>query len=283
MKAHSLAAYAYFLKYTATPDRQRGAADDAQHFPLPAALRADDATVDSLIYAADHANFAACMQFISPAVLLAGGAFRDLAEYLGLDVWSGIKRYAPLWFALEWANRQTFDTKFPAGWVLDMREYLTAQAVCLAPGCDQCPGQKKDKQWCRGTCAWDCKPWYCSEKCRRKVRLVVEEALRVSHQFCQDWENHLQYCTPPRVIAVEMPPPCVTVDQSTRDVLFRDKLYPEDVSEVTQVEIMPDDANELDARNGTIQEEWELPSPYVFGTMVKVVLKNYGPRHANYK
>lgn len=173
MKAYSIASYAYQLKYhwQVTPERQRAAEDDAESYPLPAGLRVDDATVDCLVRAADYANMAACMQFVSPAVLYAASMFRDLAEYLGLNVWNGIKRYAPLWFALEWADWNLSEKQFPAWRRLNSREFVPAQAVCLAPGCNQSPERKKEWQWCRGYCSGDIKPWYCSEKCRKKVRL----------------------------------------------------------------------------------------------------------------
>lgn len=87
---------------------------------------------------------------------------------------------------------------------------------------------------------------------------------------------------PHRVHAAIAPPSFVIADENTRALLLCDKLYPADVSEVTQIEIVPDEVNELDARNGRVQQEWKLPSPYVEGTMVKVVLKNYGPRNVKH-
>lgn len=178
MKAYSLASYAYQLKYhwQVTPERQRAAEDDAERYPLPAGLRVDDATVDCLIRAAEYANMAACMQFVSPAVLCAAKMFRDLAEYLGLNVWNGIKRYAPLWFALEWADFHLSENQFPAKRRSNSRVFVPAQAVCLARGCDHSLETKQDRQWCRGYCGWDIKPWYCSQKCREKVRLCGHES-----------------------------------------------------------------------------------------------------------
>lgn len=178
MKAYSIASYAYQLKYhwQITPERQRAAEDDAESYPLPAGLRVEDATLDCLVRAADYANMAACMQFVSPAVLYAAVMFRDLAEYLGLNVWNGIKRYAPLLFALEWADWHKYEAQSLVWKRLNSREFVPAQAVCLAPDCNQSPEREKDRQWCRGYCSRYMKPWYCSEKCRKKVRLCRRES-----------------------------------------------------------------------------------------------------------
>lgn len=178
MKAYSIASYAYQLKYhwQVTPERQRAAEDDAESYPLPAGLRVEDATLDCLVRAADYANMAACMQFVSPAVLYAAVMFRDLAEYLGLNVWKGIKRYAPLLFALEWADWHKYEAQSLVWKRLNSREFVPAQAVCLAPDCNQSPEREKDRQWCRGYCSRYMKPWYCSEKCRKKVRLCRRES-----------------------------------------------------------------------------------------------------------
>lgn len=81
---------------------------------------------------------------------------------------------------------------------------------------------------------------------------------------------------PHRVHAANKLPSFVTANENTRALLLYDRLYPADVSEVTQIEIVPDEVN------GRVQQEWELPSPHVSGTMVKVVLKNYGPRNCNH-
>lgn len=57
-----------------------------------------------------------------------------------------------------------------------------------------------------------------------------------------------------------------------RDLLIR-KLVPN--GPVEQLEIVPEDVNALDVRNGDVVRAWDMPSPYVEGETVKCVVKCY--------
>lgn len=175
MQAQSIAAFAYYKKYLATSQELMEAGIDAPMFPLPDGVQHTYGAVDSLIRAVEYANKAACLQFISTAVLLVARAFRDLAWRLGMDVWN-FKKYTPLWRALERHDREEYEERTLYG----RREgdILPEETMCGAPGCTRrLERQTTAQQWpCLGNCAWNKKPWYCSSACREKVRIILSFA-----------------------------------------------------------------------------------------------------------
>lgn len=162
VQAHSLAAYAYYTKYMA--DRTEL---EQIHVDASLAQRADKQLhpcdqIDNVVRAAMHANTAAKFQFISQAVLMAGFAFKGLAESLDIDIWS-FKEYAPLWRALA-----AHEVTLPRNWKAIAGVRPPAHR-CARQGCGKnescvrlfaCPGQ----------CPKHMKPKYCTQECH--VRYV---------------------------------------------------------------------------------------------------------------
>lgn len=64
----------------------------------------------------------------------------------------------------------------------------------------------------------------------------------------------------------------MTLDQRARDIVVRGLTS---TGPVTQVEVIPEDVNPLDTRNGIAEWTWEMPSWHVSGKMVQYTLKRY--------
>ncbi|KAI8985638.1 hypothetical protein BD414DRAFT_462211 [Trametes punicea] len=249
VKAHSIAAYAYYKKYLASPEELEAIVKDAQRFPRQDEQCNIQDPLENVICAARHANLAASMQFITPAVLMAGYAFRDLAERLRIYV-SGFPHYRPLWRALEKRDQELLEEacmRMRAGGCVSPSE-----TVCAAMRCNATAGGRRGLRPCTGDCPADLKPWYCSKTCREK-----------------DWHKHRNICQPRDAIE---PPPSLSLGERTRDkVLWI--MSPQDAAE--QIEIAPDNDDRDDLENGKVMWEAELPSPYAPDRSVRYVMRRY--------
>lgn len=67
-------------------------------------------------------------------------------------------------------------------------------------------------------------------------------------------------------------PPAITLDQRTRFTLLQE-LTP--TCTMYAVEILSEDENPVDARNGAIGFSWKMSSPYVLGETAQFVVRHY--------
>ncbi|KAI0630462.1 hypothetical protein C8Q77DRAFT_1160050 [Trametes polyzona] len=248
-KAHSIAAYAYLQEFLGEHIARIHVMADAMMYPLqrPEARLGDP--VDSLILAAEHANTAACLNFLSYAVLFAGFAFRDVCtDQLRIDPWK-IKHFAPLWQALEQYERVTYDKMHPEGWQYAHR----ARTRCAAPGCT---GTTRLIP-CPGNCTFSNKVWYCNETCQKR-----------------GWEYHRDACRPPLLDKplYALTPNAFEWDRGAQETVWR---FVTSWTSVTQLEVERHAVNKADTRNGITIERWEFHHPFNPGQKTRFVLKRY--------
>ncbi|KAI0653576.1 hypothetical protein C8Q70DRAFT_1034905 [Cubamyces menziesii] len=167
LRAHSIAAYAYVKKYYASLSELEMIACDAKCYPREdAQINAVD-PLDNLLCAVGRANWLACMQFVTPAALMAGFAFKGLTERLGVDI-EGFKHYRPLWRALEQREQELREAECNKRRITG---FSTPDPTACATS--KCP-ERRSKLYkaavspCPGPCPFDMKPSYCSESCRNK-------------------------------------------------------------------------------------------------------------------
>lgn len=134
------------------------------------AAKSKDALTD-LIEAARHANQAACMQLLTPAVLLAGFAFRTFVEDRQLDMRDFLE-LRPLWRELErrkarWPERVGAALNFDSPSTKDPRACAAAGCKAVIPVRDGSVGQDIGK-YCQ-LCSTEETPSYCSSECREQV------------------------------------------------------------------------------------------------------------------
>lgn len=67
-------------------------------------------------------------------------------------------------------------------------------------------------------------------------------------------------------------PPAITLDERTRYTLLQE-LTP--TCTINAVEIVSEDENPVDARNGVIGFSWMTSSPYVLGETAQFVVRHY--------
>ncbi|KAI0630473.1 hypothetical protein C8Q77DRAFT_206029 [Trametes polyzona] len=236
-KGYSIAACAYHKKYTASP-------------PAP-----DSDPLQNLIRAGQHANAAARLQFLSPAMFFVGFAFRDVCVGAQIDPWM-IKYFAPLWYALERRERTEYEDKYLRVRVRGVP--FPGQTMCAALGCKVSMETPRKKLFpCPGNCVADRKPWYCSVQCQKK-----------------NWEDHRADCKPPVMARPLGVAPSGMLHDRTRT---RETLYQQLVLRKpdTQIEIRRDDENEVDTRNGVVLQAWKTHSPHYQNQMTEFVARRY--------
>ncbi|KAH9893605.1 hypothetical protein C8Q73DRAFT_697626 [Cubamyces lactineus] len=261
LRAHSVAAYAYVKKYYASLGELEMIALDAKCYPREDTQINILDPLDNILCAVSRANWLACMQFITPAALMAGFAFKSLAESLGVDV-DEFKHYRPLWRALEQREKELRE----AAWSKRrMTGFSTPNpAVCAS---SKCPA-KRSKLYktavhpCAGPCPLDMKPSYCSESCRRKVCILHLsrrcEMLFGAHRRGVQDSKHRMICSAREQTEL---PPTVMVDKITRDRLVSSM---ELRGPVEQLEKIPYVEGELDPdpRDGEVLWVLEVPSAH---------------------
>ncbi|KAI0676159.1 hypothetical protein C8Q78DRAFT_1142808 [Trametes maxima] len=242
---HSLAAYVHYKKYVASVVERKQIATDARKF-----RRADKRgramdPVENLVLSVKHANCAVRMHFVSRAALMAGFAFRALAEALNVDI-GVFKQYSPLWSALE--RRQLELSKEGRA--------LTAVGPASRGECAAC-GSKRIEGYglCGGGCAEHLKPVYCSSTCKEK-----------------DWASHQNVCEGAGVN--EPPPPTVDLlDGMKRHIVIAQLGM---TAPLQQIELVSLDEDGASLRNGTVL--WGIDSPlpaYARDRPVKYIMKRY--------
>ncbi|EIW55136.1 uncharacterized protein TRAVEDRAFT_22904 [Trametes versicolor FP-101664 SS1] len=250
-RAHSLAAYAYYKKYMACPSPRAGVTPSTEE-----AAKSKDALTD-LIEAARHANQSVCMQLLTPAVLLAGFAFRTFVEDRQLDMRDFLE-LRPLWRELErrkarWPERVGAALNFDFPSTKDPRACAAAGCKAVIPVGDGSVGQDIGK-YCQ-LCSTEETPSYCSSECRE-----------------QDWATHQMECRCPGTLHGPLFTSYACLGQQ-RDVL---KGMAERVGYCTHVEVMRDDEDRHDLLNGSVVWEKMMPCPLGIPLkVVKIVLKEY--------
>ncbi|KAI0326276.1 hypothetical protein GY45DRAFT_126022 [Cubamyces sp. BRFM 1775] len=148
-QVHSIAAYAYYLKYIT---------------PADARIRPSCASKENLIHnlltAVRHAHVAAKMQFITRGVLWAGFAFQGIAETVGVPL-TRFKHYTPLWHAMEQRELAMFGR---AGDITFRTGYFYEGECGLGSSC----WETRNLEPCSGPCPAHLKPKYCSRECRKE-------------------------------------------------------------------------------------------------------------------
>ncbi|KAH9857804.1 hypothetical protein C2E23DRAFT_720157 [Lenzites betulinus] len=249
-QAHSIAAYAYFRKYMACPDELRAIVRDRSddRFPrMTYQTRADD-QLENILCAARHATHAAAIDFVSPAVLIAGFAFKTLVERVDLDL-ARIPLYRPLWRALDRWQRDLSAEETGGGKAPERNE-----EACGAAGCTRTTQHGGGPRGWGCECASDLKPWYCSKECQDI-----------------DWLNHQKTCA----MKCTIPPPFTIMSKyGVLSAVLKGMMVL--TEPIEHLEILTDDEDLLDPRNGTMLCDFDLPCP--FGTPdreVHYVLKRY--------
>ncbi|KAI9067908.1 hypothetical protein FKP32DRAFT_1588101, partial [Trametes sanguinea] len=254
--AHSLAAYAYFLKYKASVDELANIAKDAEEYPRPDDQQNVVDRLENILRGVWHANCAASMQFITPAVLMAGYAFRDLAQHLPIDVHRDIKHYRPLWRALAMRDKELIAE---GRLRLNASEASPKEDVCASSYCVRKARKFKVEEEataslkpCDGDCPTDLKPSYCSEICRKL-----------------DWKRHRLICMPRDEI---IPPSDIALDSRTGYRVLR-TLVPQ--GPIQQIEILPADEPGDNEQCGCVVSTAVLPSPFDDDELSRWVWKRY--------
>ncbi|KAI0653579.1 hypothetical protein C8Q70DRAFT_599583 [Cubamyces menziesii] len=251
LQAHSIAAYAYVKKYYASTSEFQMIAYEALCLPRDGAQVDPLDPLDNIICAVNRANWLARMQFITPAVLMAGFAFKALAKRLQVD-YEQFKQFRPLWRALEkrekelWeANRQM---KKPTG------SSLPGFFVCAASTCPvKKPRTHQMVTPCYGSCPLDMRPSYCSDQCRTS-----------------DWPRHRAICCPRESTEI---PPTLSLDGRTRDrvVSTMDSKGP-----VEQLErVLDAEGHGPNPRDGKVLWMLDIPSPNDPNKLERYALKRY--------
>ncbi|KAI0630450.1 hypothetical protein C8Q77DRAFT_1075145 [Trametes polyzona] len=229
LKAHALATYAYFRRFMARTKKSNGIAKD-------------DTPTMNLLGILRHASHAAAFDFLPPVVLLAGFTVRTFLESpdMGFHL-EDLRSYRPLWRALE---------RFLKRWsTVPSQTPAYSSRTCAAAGCaTEVPEQSLDRQLC-----WPCEftnvdgknPVYCSLECQH-----------------HDWLRHqVDHTDAPGATNAPVNP--AVWDTTVRDDL---EFHEEAVRELPleQVEILTEDEDRRDARNGEVV--WEALYPCPMGT-----------------
>ncbi|KAH9893603.1 hypothetical protein C8Q73DRAFT_791435 [Cubamyces lactineus] len=251
LQAHSIAAYAYVKKYYATANEFQMIAYEALCLPRDGVQVDPLDPLDNIICAINRANWLARMQFITPAVLMAGFAFKALAKRLGVD-YEQFKHFRPLWRALEEREKELREAdrqkKRPTG------SSLPGLFVCAA---STCPVKKPDMHHmvtpCYGSCPLDIKPSYCSDQCRTS-----------------DWPRHRAICCPRESTEI---PPTVSLDGRTRDRLVSKMEIKGPVEQLERV--LDTEGNRSDPRDGKVLWMLDVPSANDPRKSERYALKRY--------
>ncbi|KAI0326273.1 hypothetical protein GY45DRAFT_1329150 [Cubamyces sp. BRFM 1775] len=251
LRAHSIAAYAYLTKYYATADEYQMIAYDALCLPRDGGQIDPLDPLENILCAINRANWLASMQFVTPAVLMAGFAFKALVKRLGVD-YEQFKHFRPLWRELDKrkkdlleADRQKMRTKGRS---------LPGLDDCAAPTCTpQNPGMYTLVTPCYGPCPLETKPSYCSERCRTN-----------------DWPRHRGACCPRESTEI---PPTLKLDRRTRDRLVSSiglKGPVEQLERISDVE-----GNISDPQDGKVLWAFDIPSASDHAKLERYALKRY--------
>ncbi|KAI0676156.1 hypothetical protein C8Q78DRAFT_372129 [Trametes maxima] len=249
VKAHSLAAYAYFQKFVATPKELESIAGDAKRFPQRAHADGPAAVpLHNIMSAARHANHAASFQFISPVVLKVGFAFRNLIGTLGVDS-NALKHFRSLWRVLERCERNGLEKE---AWYRCFTDEhgLPSHIQCSGPTCGTSSKHGHAMTPCDGGCPVSVKPYYCCRACQEN-----------------DQRRHSMICKPFR----SDPSPTLKLDAKARESIIAAFVPVGPVVDFELVEV----EDFSDPNDGTIVWAVDMPSPYVPGKMVKWVQRFY--------
>ncbi|KAI0351302.1 hypothetical protein OH77DRAFT_945101 [Trametes cingulata] len=251
VQAHSITAYAHYMKYMSNARELQAITARASQFPD---VPKDRNSLEHLICAVQHAKYAAALQFISPAVLLAGYAFKTLALRVGVDP-ETFKHHRPLWRALE---------RWEAHGADYIRQSLPVATLprdvfhCTAVGCGSRAAQDHTPL-VECTCGCDHAPSaspavYCSRQCQD-----------------QDWIRHQAQDCPGLVPLVQ--PPATTMRArvsfaSSRPgtELIHSLLEPQGPADFELHEVYTEDVDRGDPRNGKVLWEVESGLPSWDGT-----------------
>ncbi|KAI0326274.1 hypothetical protein GY45DRAFT_1374091 [Cubamyces sp. BRFM 1775] len=255
LRAHSIAAYAYVKKYYASTDELEMIARDAKYYPREDAQINILDPLDNIFCAVGRANWLASMQFVTPAALMAGFAFKSLAERLAVDV-GEFKHYRPLWRALEQREKELREAECNRRKIAG---FLPPDpTTCAAPGC---PAKMTNLlktaavHPCAGPCPLDMKPSYCSLWCRS-----------------QD-PKHTMICEVREEAGL---PSTIVADKRTRDRLM---MSMELSDPVERLEMIPCATGELhpDPRDGEVLWVLDVPSAHDPSKVEMYAMKRYKP------
>ncbi|KAI0822625.1 hypothetical protein BC628DRAFT_652678 [Trametes gibbosa] len=252
VQAHSIAAYAYYRKYTAPTKHLEAIVEESTgRFARPEYQTHADDHFENIMNAARHATHAAAIDFVSPAVLLAGFAFKTLVEYVGIDL-GAIPLYRPLWRVLERWLRERAAAEAEAKMGHGVVEERPA-GDCGARKCTSTFAWGADPVAWTCECASDVRPWYCNIECQD-----------------HDWLRHQKVCATRG--SIPTPFYIETQYELARGVLGGMLIL---LEPLVHVEIMTDE-DRLDPRNGDVLCESDLPCPFgTPGRWVRYVVKQY--------
>ncbi|KAI0776896.1 hypothetical protein BD413DRAFT_490993 [Trametes elegans] len=290
-QAHSIAAYAYYLNYKASPEERAQIALDARDLaaattaapPSPTSPlspyssppprrnshprtrtyaatppgptpRASFSQLQHLLCAARHAGAGARLHFHSQAVLEAGYAFLSLTIRAGLDAQVQLRELGPLWRALR-RRTPALAARQQAALRAWPRPERGQRARCAACGTGE---------WllgpCQGCCPAALRPSYCSEECQKS-----------------DWERHRAICDGGLLELETVPAPFTVVqtyeeEEAAREIVrnFANTMH------VETAELIADEEEANVVRNGRIMYETRILCPYgVPNKLVRFVTKRY--------
>jgi len=260
MQAHSLAAYAHFHKFIASPAERTDTERDERRFVRPETMRLG-VGASPLAYftlAAYHANESVKLGLVSPATLLVGAKIREIGEVLGADVeqtGKRGKRFRPLWRAATRRREEIFAEERKRQRKADKtpNEY-----VCAAEGCGIRGEKKAALRACGGRCPMDLKPSYCSAACQKK-----------------DWPRHKIICKP----NCEGKAPKISDEDKPKALTFFELGDPEDGDvledeEEEPIEEISTQASEAPHDPGRIID---IPAPGVPGGAIQITSNTMDP------
>lgn len=266
VQAHSLAAYAYYTKYMADRTELEQIRVDASLSQRAGKQSRPCDQIDNVVRPAMHANTAAKFQFISQAVLMAGFAFKGLAESLNIDIWT-FKEYAPLWRALA-----AHEVTLPRNWKAIAGVRPPANR-CARHGCAK--GEPRFRLFaCPGQCPKHMKPKYCSKECHVRHFRFGDSDCVLTFCPCQDSDHLPAMCAG---VVMLSPPPTVVLSERTRTAIVelrstRPVLQAE--IEVGHTRVSPEAARyeRVDSEEAATAFRW---MPQTRGLRVRYVRKTY--------